>query len=483
MDVAVVGGGVAGLGSAVALARRGHSVTVFERDETPMPQSADEAFDWNRRGAPQVRHSHAFLARLVCLLKSDYADIYQQLLDEGATEMRFGEDIPATMVGFEHEPQDDDLSMLACRRTTFEWVLRRAAIAEGRVEFRTGIAVEGVVAEPAQPGATPHVRGVRLADGTESLCDLVVVAAGRRSALPEWLGEVGCPPIPDEEDDTGIVYFSRFYRLRDGADYPPRTGPIGGDLGYLKYGVFVGDNRTFSITLATPTDDQELRKELADPDVFDSCARQLVATAPYLDGRAEPITESVHVMAGLINRWRQYVIGERPVATGFIPIGDAVLCTNPLYGRGCATAFWGAHLMVSAIDAHPDDPEAMLLAYEVALRSEIYPWYRASVEQDAEARRVAAALLAGEDPDGDPSDQRSFMRAVFRDGLLPALRRDPVVLRAFFRSLNLLTAPDSMIKDPDVGARVLNVWQDRENRAPEPELGPKRRAELLALIK
>ena len=418
----------------------------------------------------------------MCLLKSDYPDIYQQLIDEGATEMRFGEDLPPTMVGFEHEQQDDELSMLACRRTTFEWVLRRAALAEGRVEFRTGIAVNGLVSDPGPDASTPHVTGVRLADGSQSSCDLVVVAAGRRSALPEWLCEIGCALVDDEVDDTGIVYFSRFYRLRDGAGYPPRTGPIGGDLGYLKYGVFVGDNRTFSVTLATPTGDQELRKQLADPDVFDSCARQLVATAPYLDGRAEPITESVHVMAGLINRWQQYVVGERPVATGVIPIGDAVLCTNPLYGRGCATAFWGAHLMVAAIDAHPGDVEAMLLAYEVALRAEIYPWYRASVEQDAEARRVSAALLAGEDPDGDPTDQRSFMRAVFRDGLLPALRRDPVVLRAFFRSLNLLTAPDAMIKDPDVGSRVLAVWQDRDNRPPEAALGPKRRADLLALI-
>lgn len=483
MDVVVVGGGVAGLGAALALARRGHGVTVFERDDTPMPHSADEAFEWDRRGAPQVRHSHAFLARLVVLLKSDYPDVYQQLLDEGATEMRFGDDLPATMVGFEREPADDEMSMLACRRTTFEWVVRRAALAEGRVEFRTGIAVEGLVATPCPPGATPHVVGVRLADGAEARCDLVVVAAGRRSALPDWLSAIGCGPICEDVDDTGIVYFSRFYRLCEGSDYPPRAGPIGGDLGYLKYGVFVGDNRTFSVTLATPTEDEELRKELTDPAVFDWCARQLVATAPWVDGRAEPITESVHVMAGLINRWRQYVVGERPVATGFIPIGDAVLCTNPLYGRGCATAFWGAHLMVEAIEAHPGDPQAMLLAYEVALRAEIYPWYRASVEQDAEARRVSTALLAGEDPDGDPTDQRSFMRAVFRDGLLPALRRDPVVLRAFFRALNLLTAPNAMIKDSDLGARVLAVWQDRDNRPPEPALGPKRRADLMALIK
>jgi 2-polyprenyl-6-methoxyphenol hydroxylase-like FAD-dependent oxidoreductase len=464
----------------LALARKGHSVTVFERDDTPMPHSADEAFEWDRRGAPQVRHSHAFLARLVRVLKSDYPDIYQQLLDEGATEMRFGDDLPPTMTDFEREPADDELSMLACRRTTFEWVLRRAALAEGRVEFRTGIAVAGLLGEPTL--GVPNITGVRLADGSTALSDLVVVAAGRRSTLPAWLQDVGCAPIEEAVDDTGIVYFSRFYRLVDGATYPPRTGPIGGDLGYLKYGVFVGDNRTFSVTLATPTDDQELRKRLTDPEVFDSCARQLVATAPWLDGRAAPITESVHAMAGLINRWRAFVVEGRVVATGFIPIGDAVLCTNPLYGRGCSTAFWGAHLMVAAIDANPGDPAKMLLDYEAALRAEIYPWYRASVEQDAEARRVAAALLAGNDPDGDTSDQRTFMRAVFRDGLLPALRRDAVVLRAFFRSLNLLTAPDAMIKNPDVGSRVLAVWQDRDNRAPEPALGPQRRADLLALL-
>jgi 2-polyprenyl-6-methoxyphenol hydroxylase-like FAD-dependent oxidoreductase len=480
VNVTVVGGGVAGLGAALALARRGHRVTVFERDDTPMPQSADEAFDWDRRGAPQVRHSHAFLARLVGLLKSDYSDIYRQLLDEGATEMPFGVDLPATMVGFERQAGDDDLAMLACRRTTFEWVLRRAALGEGRVELRTGIAVVGLVTETASD--PPRITGVRLADGTVSESDLVVIACGRRSALADWLSEIGCVPIADESDDTGIVYFSRFYRLLDGAEYPPRTGPIGGDLGYLKYGVFVGDNRTFSVTLATPTGDSVLRAKLTDPATFDACARQLVATAPWLDGRAVPITDSVHAMAGLINRWQQHVVNGQPLATGFVPIGDAVLCTNPLYGRGCATAFWGAHLMVAAIDAHPHEPRQMLIAYDDALRAEIYPWYRASVEQDAEARRVAAALLAGEDPDGDATDQRRFMRGVFRDGLLPALRRDPVVLRAFFRSLNLLTAPDAMIKDADVAARVLAVWQDRENRPAEPALGPKRRADLLELL-
>ena len=468
------------MGSALGLARQGHDVTVFERDDTPMPESAEEAFEWDRRGAPQVRHSHAFLARLRNMLRDDYPDVYAALLAEGATEMRFGDDLPPAMTNFERLPSDDDLVMLACRRTTFEWVLRRLALAEGRVTFKSGVAVEGLVAED-RPGR-PHVTGIRLSDGTAYAADLVVAAAGRRSALSDWLHDLGAPEVPEQVDDTGIVYFSRFYRLLDGMEHPPRTGPIGGDLGYLKYGVFVGDNRTFSVTLATPVDDDQLRKLLVDPAVFDATARRLVASASWLDGRAEPLTDGVHVMAGLVNRWRDYVVDGEPVATGVVAVGDAVLCTNPLYGRGCSTGFWGAHLLAQAVATFGDDDREVALAYDASLRAEIRPWYRAGVEQDAEARRVADAHLAGIDPDADTSDPRTFMRGVFRDGLLPAMRTDAVVLRGFFRTLNLLDSPDAMAADPEIGARVLAVWNDRENRPAEPPLGPRRRDELLELI-
>jgi len=478
--VIVIGGGVSGLGAALSLARAGHRVTVIERDHTPMPTSADEAFEWDRRGAPQVRHSHAFLARLRNLLLADYPDVYATLLAEGATELPFGRDLPPEMTNYEPEPADAELVMLACRRTTFEWVVRRAALAEGRVQLRTGVGVDGLLVAPS-PGV-PRVIGVRLADGVELFGDLVVAAAGRRSAVPDWLAAVGAHAVPDEVDDTGIVYFSRFYRIRDGFDLPPRSGAIGGDLGYLKYGVFVGDNRTFSITLAAPTDDSELRKLFADPVVFDRAARQLVATAAWLDGRAEPITPTVHVMAGLLNRRRNFVVDGVPVALGLIVIGDAAVCTNPLYGRGCSTGFWSAHLLTEALQQHPDDLFALALAYDAALTAQILPWYKASVEQDTEARRVAAALLAGEDPDADSTNPRTFMRGVFRDGLVPAIRSDAVVMRSFLRSFNLLSTPDAMATDGDVSARILAVWQDRDNRPPEPPLGPKHRVEFLHLL-
>lgn len=482
MQVIVVGGGVSGLSVALKLSRAGHQVRVVERDDTPMPASADEAFFWDRTGAPQVRHSHAFLARLVTLLKENEPDVVEALYAAGAAELRFGDDLPPTMVGFTPEPDDAELTMLTCRRTTFEWVLRRVVLDEGRVDFRTGVGVRGLLVADDHPSGLPCITGVVLEDETTLSGDLVVVATGRRSALPEWLAAIGVGPVPEDVEDTGIVYASRFYRLKPGHSYPPRNGPIGGDLGYIKYGVFVGDNDTFSITLAAPTDDSELRTRLADPDVFDAAARQLVATAPFFDGRAEPIMDGVHVMAGLLNRHRQYVVDGRPLVLGMLPVGDAVICTNPLYGRGCSIGYWGAHLMNEALAAHADDPVQLALAYDAAISREIHPWYRSGVEQDAEARRVASALLRGDDPDADSSDPKTMMRSVLREGLLPALRTDPVVLRAFMRNLNLLTPPDALLKDAEVMNRVFSVWQDRDKRAAEVPLGPRRRAEFLELL-
>ena len=63
--------------------------------------------------------------------------------------------------------------------------------------------------------------------------------------------------MPDEVvEDTGIIYYSRFYRLPDGIELPVGDRLVAGDLGYLKYGVFWGDNGTFSITFATSDTDK-----------------------------------------------------------------------------------------------------------------------------------------------------------------------------------------------------------------------------------
>ena len=75
MKFGVIGAGVTGLATALELSKVGHDVTIIERDKTPMPKTHDEAFEWNRRGAPQVRHSHALLGRLHNILRDNHPEV------------------------------------------------------------------------------------------------------------------------------------------------------------------------------------------------------------------------------------------------------------------------------------------------------------------------------------------------------------------------------------------------------------------------
>ena len=478
-DVIVIGAGVAGLGAALALGRDGHRVTVLERDATPLPEDAQHAFWWDRRGAPQVRHSHMFLARLRNLLRDGYPDVRESLLEAGATELTIAEMTPEGMDPTPH-PGDEDLAMLACRRTTFEWVLRRKVLEQDHVAFRDGVVVDGLVVEDgrvvgvrtavtAGTPRTPGTAGTPRTPGSEEIrADVVVAANGRRSEFPRWVREAGLGEIEEVTEDTGIVYWSRFYKLHDGVEPPKQEGPIGGDLGYMKFAVFPGDNGTFSVTLATNNDDEVFRG-LGKEALFDQVVARLVPTAPWVDPAvSEPITP-VHPMAKLLNRLRHVVRDGGPVAPGLLAIGDAAVCTNPLYGRGCALGFVHADLLAAALRDHPDDPVAQALALEEGTERELLPWYRASVDADARNRRIAQ---------GEARTEDEFLGSVLKE-VMPAMRTDPVLFRAFLRMFNLLEDPNSLMTDPELVARVMEHYQRREEREPEPPLGPDRE-QLLA---
>jgi len=495
----VLGGSVAGLGTALALSRRGWEVMVAERDATPLPPDPVAAFHaWDRRGAPQVWHSHAFLSRVRNLLRDRAPDVHAALLAAGAYELRFGENLPQDLQPYEPRPGDEDLTLLACRRITFEWVLRRAVTALPRVVWRGGVRCLGLAAEPAAGQAAgagrgaPRVVGARMQTetGAEEVwpADVVVDATGRRSALPRWLVEIGAGSPAEESEDCGIFYTSRFYRLRPGQEPPPSSGLLGIDIGYLKYAVFPGDGGIFSVTLAASVEDPALRAVVREP-FFEAAAHELPPVRAWIDPeRSEPVTP-VHSMASLRNRRRRFVREGEPLALGVHAVGDAAVCSNPMYGRGCSLALVHAWLLADILEEHPDDPRAAALAFDVATRRELDPWWEAARLQDRDARETMAASRRGErsqlDAPPDPSrpvDPQAFLRSVVQEGLFPAMRQDVEVLRAVVRVLHLLDPPDAVLRNPGVMAKILAVWRDRDQRERRTrELGPPRDALLAAL--
>jgi 2-polyprenyl-6-methoxyphenol hydroxylase-like FAD-dependent oxidoreductase len=489
--VVVIGGSVAGLGVALALSGRGHRVTILEADATPLPASHTEAFtQWKRRGSPQTRHSHALLARLRNLIRDHAPDLLEKLVACGAEELRFTDRVRELFPGAELEEGDEDIVALACRRITFEWILRRHVLDTGRVEFRDGVTVERLDARRDEATGLPRVEGVFASGadgGSERIdADLVVDASGRRSKLGEWLPAIGTRPVREASSPCGIFYTSRFYRLHDGVEQPTFDGGIvGADLGYLKVGIFAGDSRVFSITLAASPTDLEMRRLLHQRAGFDAAVAAVPIAAKWTASElSEPVSD-VHAMANLNNTRRWLVEDGEPLALGFVAVGDSLIHTNPIVGRGCSLAWTAAFALADCLDAHGDDPRALALAYDVRIERDVVPWYAIQVAQDADAVEVAEAQQRGENPfettnpDGS-QNPKAFVRGLIKDGLVPALPEDLMLLRIFLRTIHLLDPPGDLMRNPIVFQRVLDSYNRREQR-PKVVLGPGR-AELLASV-
>lgn len=457
--VVVVGGGVGGLGVSLALARNGHPVTLLEQDALAVATDVESAFAVERRGAPQVHQTHGFLARIVVTLRERFPDVLDALLGAGCFTM------PTTMSLGEPRPGDDDLRVLIVRRTTFEWVLRRAVLAERGVDVRAGARVAGLVGRRDRATVT----GVRLDDGSTVDADAVVVATGRRSGLPAWLRDDLGVELDETVRESGLVYLTRWYRLPAGFDVglDPK---LGGDLRFVKYLAVPGDGETLSITLAIPADDADLRRALSEPDRFEEACRLLPGPDRFFrDGPLEAV-DGVRPMGGLINRRRRFLDDDgAPVALGVHAVGDAHTCTNPLYGRGCSLAMVQAVALADAFAAHPGDPGARARAYEAAAQRDVEPWFDVSVQMDA----------IGADPSGIAGAESDAAKGLI--AVLVAAATDPVIGRGMVRFWNLLATPADLMADGELVSRVAAVMADPSAYPPPPREGPTR-DELLAAL-
>ena len=484
-SVLIIGAGIGGLCTALALAPTGREITLIERDAPPPGDDPDTVFhEWKHTGVGHLRQSHAFLARLRSIIKRDHPRLMQELLDLGVRELTFDAMLSDLQRDdYSPEPSDAELTIITSRRTTLELAMRRYVGSLDNVTIRSGFLVRRLITDKGEDGVL-NVRGIiGDSDGAEAsvTADIIVDASGKNGFTIDQLKADGAD-FPEEAESAGILYFTRHYRLKPGKDEPSRTEnpPPSGDLGFLKFGVFPGDNGCFSITMAVPEVEMELRKAILNPDVFHAMTLLLPGLAPWTDSeRSDPVGR-VHGMGDLISRWRDLVVDGKPLTRHYFALGDTLIRTNPLYGRGCSFAAVGGQMLRETLD-ETSDPDARSIAFHQRLLTELKPYYLNQRAQDRAAIKRARQALT---PDYKPGLRARLMQGFFDDGVRIALRYDTGLLRDAMRGFHMLEHPNKWLGKPANLAKVLYYWArgpKRNAAAYPPKAGPERNEMIKAL--
>jgi 2-polyprenyl-6-methoxyphenol hydroxylase-like FAD-dependent oxidoreductase len=416
-------------------------VTLLERDrftETPA----------GRKGLPQGRHVHVLLERGRRVVERFLPGLTGELVRAGAEPLDFTRDVAWMNPYGWYVRFPGDLVQLAATRDLLDWGVRRRVAALPNVRIRQGADAAGLI---RGPGDGPRVAGVRLRSrttdaeidcgGAELAADLVVVADGRNSRLPEWLTALGYEPPEETVVNSFQGYASRFYRppaefetdwralyIQQAPPEDPRGGlilPVEGGRWLVS---LVGGDGDYP-----PTDEAG----------FLAFARGLRSPALYeAIAGAEPLTPIAGQRA-TENRLRHYDrLGRFP--DGVVAVGDAVCAFNPVYGQGMTAAALGAEVLdrwLREESSHSGPGRGRIFQSRLA-----------------QATAVAWQLSAGADygfrtTEGPPPGRVARLTGGYLAAVMRAATRRPWVRRRLVEVLHLLRPPSALF-GPGVLARL-----------------------------
>lgn len=445
----VLGGSIAGLLSAAALARSAERITIVDRDALPIegPEASQ-----SRRGVPHGDQIHHLLMlgqqriegllpgigeELLALGGERYDDVadFSQYVDR-AWRMRVRSDLVVTMI----------------RRPPLEWAIRRRVLALPNVTVVKGMAVGLVAAMDAARVTGAKVRGV---PGGELAADLVVDATGRGSRSPAWLEDLGYERPVERHVRIYMGYSTWTVRLPEGTLPKGLAGISASATPANPFGVAVrpcgnGLHDVAAYGMAGNYPPEDLDSMAGFVERLDS---PLIAEVLK---KAIPASEIVRYrMPGNQRRmWED--LARRP--ENFVVVGDAVTSFNPIYGQGMTMAALGATVLGDAVaEARSLDGVAAVVqarlgplaqvAWDLAVGSDsVYPQAEYENVDPPSARDLdrARAQSAAQSAEGVV---RVAMRAtaLYMD---PAYLRAPVVRETVQRWLATGRTPDPAVTDP-----------------------------------
>ena len=458
--VTIVGSGMCGMLTGLALDRRGFQVTIIERDVPPPDCSANEAFfSWQRKGVAQFRHPHAFLGLMCSVLEENYPDLLERFFEAGARKVSFEDSIPDHLKPqYNPEPGDEKMWVLMCRRATMETVLRTYVTQTTKVTIRNQVSVADIITEK-NDSQEVFIRGLSLIDHQESnkrselFSDIVIDATGRSSKFDKWLTSSGVN-IKEERDDAEIVYYTRHYQLKDGVSEPPRDAknPSMGDLGYMKYGIFPGDGGHFALIICLPNEEKELRKAIKSGEKFDEIGMTIPGLRPWLSKNKSEATTAPFGIGNIHAVWRDFTGAGNNRLLNFFAVGDSAIRTNPLYGRGCSTGALHAHILADILSTE-SDPWSRALRFQEESERKVRPIFQASLNEDKRGIKRAAAIREGVDLDKADSLKKWFALA-FGDALMAASRDKLFIHREVMKTINLVEKPGEFLKNKKIQRTV-----------------------------
>lgn len=424
----VVGASMAGLCAARVLADRFDHVLLLDRDMLP------EGPDW-RGQVPQGRHPHLLLVSGARLLDRWFPGIIAELEAGGAVDVDLSRDFYWHQSGGVARRPSSTLRGPSMSRPFLEWTVRRRVLRLANVNLRDGAAVDGLAAD--RTGG--RIVSVRLHDGREIACDLVVDATGRQARSLKWVEELGYaePPVSRVEVDTR--YVTQMYRRTEApardwkvaavVDVPAKKRlamalPVEGDRWLVLFGGVHGES--------APLDPEE-RAAYARSYPSPVIAGVMEASEPI----GEPVTHRFP------SNQRRHVERLRRFPLGWVLLGDAVASFNPIYGQGITSAALQAQALGDALDrARAVDRSFARRYFRAAGRTVATPW---SIAVGGDSLYEGTT---GPKPPGTDLVNRYMDRVVI------AAQRDDAVSLRFNQVVALVRRPESLLA-PAFAARVL----------------------------